>query len=58
MMRTIVAAIACAASTGVANAQDWPTRPVNLIVPYAAGGPVDTVARILAARLSEMLASR
>jgi tripartite-type tricarboxylate transporter receptor subunit TctC len=57
MMRTIVAiAIACcAASTGVANAQDWPTRPVTMIVPYAAGGPVDTVGRILAARLSELL---
>jgi tripartite-type tricarboxylate transporter receptor subunit TctC len=38
-----------------AVAQDWPTRPVMLIVPYAAGGPVDTMARIVAARLSEVL---
>jgi tripartite-type tricarboxylate transporter receptor subunit TctC len=38
-----------------AHAQDWPTRPVTMIVPYAAGGPVDTVARILAVRLSELL---
>jgi tripartite-type tricarboxylate transporter receptor subunit TctC len=38
-----------------ATAQDWPTRPINLIVPYAAGGPVDTLARIMGARLSEVL---
>ena len=33
----------------------WPNRPVTLVVPYAAGGPVDTIARIIAARLSEIL---
>src|SRR5437763_1548923 len=38
-----------------ALAQDWPTRPVTMIVPYAAGGPVDTVGRIMAAGLSETL---
>jgi len=43
------------ASVAGAMAQDWPARPVNLVVPYAAGGPVDTVARIMAARLSEVL---
>src|SRR5512132_1786415 len=41
--------------SGVAFAQDWPTRPVTMIVPYAAGGPVDTVGRIMAAGLSETL---
>src|SRR5262249_50754625 len=40
---------------GAAVAQDWPTRPVTMVVPYAAGGPVDTVGRIMAARLSEVL---
>jgi tripartite-type tricarboxylate transporter receptor subunit TctC len=40
---------------GPASAEDWPARPVTLVVPYAAGGPVDTLARILAARLSEIL---
>ena len=43
------------ALTGPAAAQDWPNRPVTLVVPYAAGGPVDTIARIMAARLSEIL---
>jgi len=38
-----------------AGAQDWPTRPVTVVVPWAAGGPVDTVARILTARISELL---
>jgi tripartite-type tricarboxylate transporter receptor subunit TctC len=38
-----------------APAQDWPTRPVTLVVPFAAGGPVDTAARIMAARLTENL---
>ncbi|HEY6705063.1 MAG TPA: tripartite tricarboxylate transporter substrate binding protein, partial [Xanthobacteraceae bacterium] len=38
-----------------ASAQDWPSRAVTMVVPYAAGGPVDTLARILAARLSEIL---
>jgi tripartite-type tricarboxylate transporter receptor subunit TctC len=38
-----------------AAAQDWPTRPVTLVVPFAAGSASDTVARILGARLSELL---
>ena len=38
-----------------AAAQDWPTRPVTMVVPFAAGGPMDTVGRILQARLSELL---
>src|SRR6476646_1634490 len=41
--------------SGVARAQDWPTRPVTMIVPYAAGGPVDTVGRIMAQGLGEVL---
>jgi tripartite-type tricarboxylate transporter receptor subunit TctC len=43
------------ALTTQAHAQDWPNRPVTMIVPFAAGGPVDTVGRIQAARLSELL---
>ena len=57
MARTIVAAVIAVllAPLGTAGAQDWPARPVTLVVPYAAGGPVDTIGRILAARLSEVL---
>ena len=38
-----------------ALAQDWPSRPVTMVVPFAAGGPADTVGRILAPGLSELL---
>jgi tripartite-type tricarboxylate transporter receptor subunit TctC len=38
-----------------APAQDWPTRPLTMVVPFAAGGPADTVGRILSPGLSEIL---
>jgi tripartite-type tricarboxylate transporter receptor subunit TctC len=53
-MRILIALILAALTNG-ASAQDWPTRPVTMIVPYAAGGPVDTVGRIMAQGLSEAL---
>jgi tripartite-type tricarboxylate transporter receptor subunit TctC len=44
---------ALSALPGVASALDYPTRPVHFIVSFAAGGPTDTIARILAQSLSE-----
>lgn len=41
--------------TGPAFAQNWPTRPMTMVVPFAAGSSSDTVGRILAPRLSELL---
>ena len=38
-----------------ASAQEWPTRAVTLVIPFAAGSASDVVGRILAARLSETL---
>ncbi len=38
-----------------AFAQDWPTQPITLVVPFAAGGGVDVSARIQAQRMSELL---
>src|SRR5436309_5445797 len=52
----LVSGIAAALITAhPAAAQSWPTRPVTLVVPFAAGSASDTVARILGARLSEVL---
>jgi tripartite-type tricarboxylate transporter receptor subunit TctC len=39
----------------VAQADQWPTRPITMVVPFAAGGPTDVVGRILADRLSDAL---
>ncbi len=36
-------------------AQDWPTRPVTMVVPYAAGGPADVVGRIVATGVAKSL---
>src|SRR5688572_5261920 len=49
-MRKLIAAAAIAAFAGVAaaQAQSYPSRPVTLVVPYPAGGPSDTLARVLA----------
>ena len=49
---TLLLAAACALSTPVA-AQNWPARPVRIIVPFAPGGGIDTVTRFLAQKLSE-----
>ena len=40
----LTAVVALAAPAG---AQDYPTRPVHVIVPFAAGGPADVYARVL-----------
>jgi len=40
---------------GVAQAQDYPTRPVRMLVGYAPGGGMDTISRIVAPKLSEAL---
>jgi tripartite-type tricarboxylate transporter receptor subunit TctC len=37
------------------SAQSWPTRPVRIVVPYTPGGGIDTVARLLAQKLTEQL---
>jgi tripartite-type tricarboxylate transporter receptor subunit TctC len=50
-----VMAIAAAIWPVVARAQDYPTRPIVMVVPYAAGGTFDVMGRILAVRMSELL---
>ncbi|HXD39726.1 MAG TPA: tripartite tricarboxylate transporter substrate binding protein [Ramlibacter sp.] len=48
----LVAALMCA---GGAFAQAWPSRPVKIVVPFAAGGPADNYARFLGTRLQDAL---
>jgi tripartite-type tricarboxylate transporter receptor subunit TctC len=40
---------------GIAPAQEWPSRPLTMVVPFAAGGGADLLGRILAPSLSELL---
>src|SRR5258708_7256340 len=54
--RAALAALAVfAALTATAQAQDWPTRPITLIVPFSAGGGVDASARLQALVMGEIL---
>jgi tripartite-type tricarboxylate transporter receptor subunit TctC len=58
MKKNIVRMLALAAAWALAGAcfaQDWPNKPVRIIVPFAPGGPVDIVARIVGAKLNDSL---
>jgi tripartite-type tricarboxylate transporter receptor subunit TctC len=55
MMRKLLVALAFTAFAAAAQAQTYPSRPVTLIVPYPAGGPSDTLARVLAEAMRSTL---
>jgi tripartite-type tricarboxylate transporter receptor subunit TctC len=50
-----LAAVSFALACAPASAQDYPTRPVKIVVPFAVGGPADVYARFLGSKLSESL---
>src|SRR5690242_5695863 len=51
LLAIAIAAVACTA----ARAQNFPERPMTMVIPFAAGGPTDVLGRVVAARMSEQL---
>jgi len=56
--RAALAFSALVAAPFPALSQTYPTRPVTMIVPFAVGGPTDTIARIMAERMTKTWANR
>jgi tripartite-type tricarboxylate transporter receptor subunit TctC len=55
LVASITAAAALALAAGAATAQGYPERPITIVVPFAAGGPTDTVTRLIAEPMSAAL---
>ncbi len=57
MLRTFSAAVAAilAVAASPASAQNYPTRPITMVIPFAAGGPTDVLGRLVGQRMGEAL---
>ena len=55
LFRALACALFVVVSAAAAQAEDYPSRPVRLIVPFGAGGPADVYARVIGQHLSEAL---
>jgi tripartite-type tricarboxylate transporter receptor subunit TctC len=55
MRLSLIAAAAAAVISGTATAQDYPTGPITMVVPFSAGGPTDTVTRLIAEPMAASL---
>jgi tripartite-type tricarboxylate transporter receptor subunit TctC len=55
IIHAVLASIAVFAGSTSALAEDFPSRPITMIVPFAAGGPTDTIARVIADRMGRSL---
>jgi tripartite-type tricarboxylate transporter receptor subunit TctC len=56
MMRLAAAAVSLAAAAP--TRRDYPKRPISMIVPFAAGGTSDVIARVVAEEMAKSLGSR
>ena len=56
MRKLLLSALAAVSLFGsAASAQEFPTKPITMVIPFAAGGPQDTIGRVFAQRMSEIL---
>ena len=56
MLKLIIGALAATMTlTASASAQTFPTRPISMVIPFAAGGPTDVLGRVMAQRMGEIL---
>jgi len=55
LRRSVLAALPASLTAGRAFAQAWPARPITIVVPFAAGGPTDLMARIVGERMAKEL---
>jgi tripartite-type tricarboxylate transporter receptor subunit TctC len=55
LKKFMAAAAALFALASAAAAQDYPTRPITMVIPFAAGGPTDVLGRVVAAKMGEIL---
>src|ERR1043166_4074644 len=52
--KTLLAVFCLLSLPGLAPAQEFPAKPIKLIVPFPAGGPNDIIARLVGQRMSEL----
>src|SRR5437773_2182811 len=52
---TFGAVLATLATSAAASAQNYPTKPMTMVIPFAAGGPQDQIGRVMAQRMGELL---
>ncbi len=54
-LRAMLTGLSVLLGPGMATAQDFPNKPIRLIVPFPAGGPNDIIARVVGQRMSELI---
>jgi len=55
LRRTVLAGLTTGLAAGRASAQAYPSKPISIVVPFAAGGPTDLMARIVGERMAKEL---